>query len=248
MLNNKSDSNPWPWALSIVAVVAILIAIVAAVNSDTAGQTIPVQSTVSPDFASPEATVTIDPTATQAEQETLVALAATSTYEATTFPTSAPFPTGIHDGILVRAQLGREGFDVQNAWFGLLPDGQVWAYAGAPESDSDQGAIHVFLFRSNLTHEERFLTPDRHGALSIVSEANARLTLSSADGTPYYFDVPGMRFVSSLSDVVPSVTPQPTYTPVPVLPTGAPHPTGYPIDLTATSIAPALPESSTPSP
>jgi hypothetical protein len=58
----------------------------------------------------------------------------------------------------------------------------------------------------------------------VVSEQDNRLTLVTTDGTTYYFDVPARRFVVSLAEAVPSATPPPTYTPIPLPGTVIPYP------------------------
>jgi hypothetical protein len=57
---------------------------------------------------------------------------------------------------------------------------------------------------------KRFLTPAKHGGVRVVSEHNNRLKLVSTDGTTYYFDIPTLGFVSSLTAIAPSPTPSPT--------------------------------------
>ncbi|HLY27041.1 MAG TPA: hypothetical protein VKQ72_11925 [Aggregatilineales bacterium] len=81
---------------------------------------------------------------------------------------------------------------------------------------------------------KQYATPGRHGSVRITGEHNNRLTLLSTDGNTFYFDVPGLQFVPSLTEVVPTITPPPTYTPV--MPNTPPAPTGYPI--AATTAAP----------
>ena len=65
-------------------------------------------------------------------------------------------------------------------------------------------------------------TPTKHGGVRVVAEQNNRLTLQAIDGTLFYFDIPARRFVDSLSEVVPSATPPPTYTPYTFTTPGAP--------------------------
>ena len=60
-----------------------------------------------------------------------------------------------------------------------------------------------------------FPTPTKHGGVRVVGEQDNRLTLASTDGTTYYFDIPSLSYVSSLTVFAPSITPPPTRTPVP---------------------------------
>jgi hypothetical protein len=107
------------------------------------------------------------------------------------------------------------GLDAQNAWFGLFNGLPVSIYAGALAWDPEQGAIFLFMELPKRGVEDRFLTPTKHGGVRVVSDQDNRLTLLSTDGTTYYFDLPARRFVASLTEVVPTATPLPTYTPFP---------------------------------
>ena len=60
-----------------------------------------------------------------------------------------------------------------------------------------------------------FPTPTKHGGVRVVSEQDNRLKLVSTDGTTYYFDIPSLSFVSSLTVFAASITPPPTRTPFP---------------------------------
>jgi hypothetical protein len=125
-----------------------------------------------------------------------------------TFP-----PTGTDESpetILVGKQLG---FDVLNAWGGILNGKPVSVFAGASSTDPNQGEIFILIYDGIA---QKFLTPTKHGGVRVVSEHNNRLTLASTDGTTYYFDVPAVSFVSSLSVFAPSITPPPTRTPIPL--------------------------------
>jgi hypothetical protein len=116
------------------------------------------------------------------------------------------------------------GLDAQNAWYGLLDGRPVSVHAGALLEDSSQGAIFISAELPGPGVNELTLTPTKHGGVRVVSEQNNRLTLVSTDGTTYYFDVPARRFVDSPTEVVPSATPPPTYTPFPLPGTVIPYP------------------------
>jgi hypothetical protein len=137
---------------------------------------------------------------------THLAISPTSALPAT-FP-----PTGTDESpetILVGKQLG---FDVLNAWGGILNGKPVSVFAGASSTDPNQGEIFILIYNGIA---ERFPTPTKHGGVRVVSEQDNRLTLVSTDGTTYYFDIPAMSYVSSLTVFAPSITPPPTRTPVP---------------------------------
>ena len=139
-----------------------------------------------------------------------------------TFP-----PTGTDESpetILVGKQLG---FDVLNAWGGILNGKPVSVFAGASSTDRNQGEIFILIYDAIA---RRFLTPTKHGAVRVVSEQDNRLTLVSTDGATYYFDIPSLSYVSSLTVFAPSITPPPTRTPVPpnyVTETPTPYPAPF---------------------
>lgn len=152
-------------------------------------------------------------------------------------------PTGIYDDERHKAQWFKFGFIVENAWFGLVNGNIVTVYAGAPVSDPEQGKLQINMVMPNRLFDGEFATPERNGALRVVAELNNRLTLMTTNGTTYYFDVPAMRFVSSLEEIVPTATPLPTDTPVviptEILPTSEVLPTtGYPAPLPTETEAP----------
>jgi hypothetical protein len=153
------------------------------------------------------------------------------TYLATTpSPTSpiTPFPTGIIESNIKQKASGELlGLDTQNVWVGYVAGNEADVTAGALLSDPEQGAIYLVVSIPHSDVMELILTPTKHGAVHVVSEHHNRLMLVSTDGTTYYFDVPARRFVGSLTEVVPSATPLPTYTPFPP-PSFIGIPTPYP--------------------
>ncbi|MDW8325264.1 MAG: hypothetical protein RMK99_01755 [Anaerolineales bacterium] len=158
-------------------------------------------------------------------------------------------PTGIYDTEQAKATGYKYwGFKVENYWFGLVNGNIVTVFAGAPVSDPQQGKLHVNIVMPNRLFDGEFATPEKNGALRVIAESNNRLTLMTTNGTTYYFDVPAMRFVSSLEEVVSTATPLPTYTPVVVpieiLPTPEALPaSGYPPLLPSATSAEGYPAS-----
>jgi hypothetical protein len=152
------------------------------------------------------------------------------THQAYTPPPTAPFtypPTGTEEDQYVIASAKMLAIYGLNGWWGLWDGKVVGVYAGAWAEGSDQGIIDV-LFDSGEVG--KFLTPTKHGGVRVVSEHNNRLTLVSTDGTTYYFDIPSLSYVSSLTVFAPSITPPPTRTPVPpnyVTETPTPYPPPY---------------------
>jgi hypothetical protein len=159
---------------------------------------------------------------------------ATAEAEASARPLVTPerAPTGIYDDEHYKPQWQAFGFNVENAWVGFVNGNRVTIFAGAPNADPAQGTLQVSMVLPYRGFMEAFLTADKHGALQVISEQSNRLTLEATDGNLFYFDVPAMRFVSSATEVVATMTPLPTYTPV-VIPT-LPAATGYPGHVTAT--------------
>jgi hypothetical protein len=125
-------------------------------------------------------------------------------------PVTIP-PTGTWEDMYVKPSGEKLGLDAINAWAGIWDGKQVSVYAGALLDDPNQGAI--FLISDVIANQ--FLTPTKHGGVRVVSERNNRLTLVSIDGTTYYFDIPALSYVSSLTAFAPSITPAPTRTPFP---------------------------------
>jgi hypothetical protein len=104
------------------------------------------------------------------------------------------------------------GIKALNGWFGLWDGKSIAIYAGATSDDPDQGVIAVAI---NSAPFGNFPTPTKHGGVRVVGEHDNRLTLVSTDGTTYYFDIPSLSYVSSLTAFAPSITPPPTRTPYP---------------------------------
>jgi hypothetical protein len=154
-----------------------------------------------------------------------------ATYLATT-PSPTPLrtfaPTGTREDMYVKPSGEKMGLDAQNAWFGVLDGRPVDVYAGALLWDSLQGAIYIFVEFPKGGVNEQIQTPTKHGGVRVVSEHNNRLTLVSTDGTTYYFDIPTLGFVSSLTAIAPSPTPSPTSVPYVPPPSSTPVPTYNP--------------------
>jgi len=123
----------------------------------------------------------------------------------------APVETGIIPGKPVL--MPGTSLEVQNLWIGMVHEQWVGVYATLDIDTSGQAVIVVRYDNSDGGGE--YPAPENTGPLLIVAEDNQRLTLESADGQQFFFDVPGETFVASLDEVVPAVEPAPTYTPTP---------------------------------
>jgi hypothetical protein len=122
------------------------------------------------------------------------------------------------------------GINVTNSWFGLVNGESIGIIAGSEPDDPSQGVIN---FNPDAIIHIR--TPGKDGAVLVASEFNNRLVLVAEDGTVFYFDIPARRFVSSLTEWVPTQTATPTSLPYPTPPppnTEPPRP--YPLPTTAT--------------
>ncbi len=154
-------------------------------------------------------------------------------------PTEVPWPTHLSENPNGENLLGKYGYVIENGWGGNVNGINTSIYAGTHQDNLAQGLLYVFLFIPENLLEQDFLTPLQAGSVHIVSAENYRLTLLSTDGTTFYFDIPGLRYVDSLTEIVPTITPYlsetpgatwtpgPTQTPVATC-TPGPTPTGWP--------------------
>jgi hypothetical protein len=223
----------WPLLIGLSAVIVFGFAIVALSNSSTPANSL-AQATMSLPPPTPPATPatgtplpTDAPTATDVptpdEQATWDYIATddawsqillvTSAYLATTMPTEAPWPTALVENPNGENILAKEGYVIENGWFGSVGGMNVSIYAGAHQDNLAQGLLHVIDRIPGNSLEQDFLTPLQAGSVHIVSDENYRLTLLSTDGTTFYFDILGLRYADSLTEVVPTITPYMTETP-----------------------------------
>ena len=148
-------------------------------------------------------------------------------------------PTGIYDDQRVKISAALLFIDAQNAWGGFSDGYRFVLYAGALYSDPDQGVVELITNLPDGKRFEQLLTSSKHGALHVVSEQNNRLTLLAADRETFYFDVPARRFVASVTELVPTATPYPTYPPHALLSsTPEPSPNPYPMPTEPSTAVP----------
>jgi hypothetical protein len=95
---------------------------------------------------------------------------------------------------------------IQNRWYGSANGNGIVVYAGALADDLSQGIVHIALALPDWLFEQDYLTPIKVGSIHIAAEQNARLTLVATDNTVFYFDVPGLQYVDSLTEIVPTFT------------------------------------------
>lgn len=133
------------------------------------------------------------------------------------------YPVGIFEEGL--ASYSKLGFAIQNGWRREIDGYPARVAAGALVNDSQQGIVLVSWDLPSAPNAGVYETPIKVGPVRITAEDGFRLTLQADDGTLFYFDVPGQRFISSLNEIAPTVTPRPSFTPE--LPRQL-APTGYP--------------------
>jgi hypothetical protein len=104
-------------------------------------------------------------------------------------------------------------------WYEEIGDKRIIVYAGglrdypgvAPGASQGFVSIEVeTLAGEELPGGGDYLTPTKAGPVRIIDAKRDRLVLRSDKGVTFYFDVPGRRFVSSLTEIVPTATVQPT--------------------------------------
>ena len=100
---------------------------------------------------------------------------------------------------------GRD-FQPENAWKYDTGDGYVLVIAGYSLSHDDQAIVFVDIDRQSGITTRTFTVPDARGFIRIVKAVGTRLVLETKDNKTLYFDVPGLCFVDSLDEVVPTAT------------------------------------------
>ena len=113
---------------------------------------------------------------------------------------------------------------IQNRWQGIVNGDYVIVFAGSLGSDSEQGIIYVQQISSNKrsTTWTSYPTPERRGSVRIVQAEIFRLVLDTGNGNTFYFDVPAQRYLSSLTEIVSTITP--ISTPLPTTAPVTPYP------------------------
>jgi hypothetical protein len=132
--------------------------------------------------------------------------------------TDGPFPMGIFEG--QGQEYKRSVAQINNRWQGIVDGEYVTIQAGALAKDPEQGVLFIWRTYAGREHHRvaMYLTPEKAGSIRTVDVQANRLILNTEDGQVFYFDMPGERFVASLEEVVPTITPIPT-----ALPTGTPY-------------------------
>lgn len=111
-------------------------------------------------------------------------------------PPDPEWQTGIIEGHA--APFSGSVFQLENQWQQVLGERHVNVYAGALGEDRQQGVVIVQTTHvADLAHPSNPVfvrSPARTGALRIVEERGALLTLRALDGSTYTFDVASASF------------------------------------------------------
>jgi len=142
--------------------------------------------------------------------------------------TDVPLPTGLREGGTSDFHTGEA--IIKNIWAQYVNNNEhIVVYAGELGSQTEYpGRGVLFILRrtpdKRVRSFNRYLLPEGTGWVRITEIKGDYLVLSSKDDKIFYFYVPGQQFVSSMKDVVSTVTPLPTARPFPTL--------GFPLEKT----------------
>lgn len=104
-----------------------------------------------------------------------------------------------------------EEFTPSNQWQGEWAGLWVRAYAGRQAQDPQQGEIWVLVdYTSDFGS---YPAPTRGGRLIIIAANGLVFTLQDESGALHYFDVASRNYLSSPEEILPTLIPQPTFTP-----------------------------------
>ncbi|MHB1118508.1 MAG: hypothetical protein ACYC11_00445 [Bellilinea sp.] len=106
-----------------------------------------------------------------------------------------------------------EQFDliVNSRWQGEVNGQWMAILAGISGEDVQQGVLLVLV--QNTDDRALISAPQPGGALQIQAADGVRLTLIDDNGTQYLFDAAARAFLNSPDEILPTLAPQPTYTP-----------------------------------
>jgi hypothetical protein len=99
---------------------------------------------------------------------------------------------------------------IENGWQEKIDGVYTQVFAGADPRDPQQGILVVC---PEGQEEEHFVTPRKSGAVKIIAFEGFQLTVQSADGDLFYFDVPGRVFIDAIGEIVPTAAPASTTEP-----------------------------------
>lgn len=132
-----------------------------------------------------------------------------------------PLPTGMIEAFPVPSSLN---FVVEEGWQDYVNDEYITLGAGYMANDPEQGAI---IYSRSGDHYVVVKTSKKSGELKIKEVKGKKIVLVSKKGDTFFFDVPGRKFITTLDEVIATVTPsdqekwkpqEPTPTAVPAYP------------------------------
>jgi hypothetical protein len=97
-------------------------------------------------------------------------------------------------------------------WEERTSDRVIWVRGGQASELPTQGAIRISIAANSYNSDVVIESPVPAGKLIITGAVGERLILTSEHGQTFYFDVPALRFVDSLEEIVPTATPPSTDT------------------------------------
>lgn len=134
-------------------------------------------------------------------------------------PTLQLLQKGAGSGTIVygwTVRIDPQSGDPGNAWYENLVNKRLIVGTGALRDypgelpGASKGFVQVWfenLEGDVLSVDGMYLTPTKAGLVTIVDAVGERLILKAESGMTFYFDIPSRRFVSSLTEVVPTITP-----------------------------------------
>jgi hypothetical protein len=101
------------------------------------------------------------------------------------------------------------------AWEAWTYDAFITVWPGYMNASPTQGILWVQITGHHNSYNDRLVvqSPIPAGKLMITGAIGERLILNSEQGQIFYFDIPSLRFVNSLTENVPAATPIPTVNP-----------------------------------
>jgi hypothetical protein len=111
-------------------------------------------------------------------------------------------------GILNGISYPNPQFHAENGWQEKINGDYVMVYAGVDGQDPTDGVLIIV----GLNHTAaNFIDMPGSGSLKIIDFKGNQLVLQSKNKGVFYFDVAGQSFIQSLGEIVPTITPKPTY-------------------------------------
>lgn len=101
--------------------------------------------------------------------------------------------------------------DVFSRWHGEINGQWATVMAGARLTDPPQPTLWVFI--ENTADSGIYPAVNASGALHILSADQSRLTLRDDAGATFYFDAAARAYLTDPGAILPTLAPQPTFTP-----------------------------------